>query len=331
MLERLPNLYLVGVAKSATTALWHQLKEHPQINGGCVKEPHVLSSTRDRAQARKLYEKFYGTTVCERYMLDASVLYGFRHRVPHIPYVLKELSPEARILFVLREPFERLLSHFRYRVTLQRSSADLFRGVADPYEGYLANSSYPYLLKPFLELFGRRRVMVVTTEEFCQNPGSVLQLIYSWLDLDWQGHEAPGPRRQFETPATTMAFNDERFFGRAFLRLRNQTTLRSAIPPALKRFARKRVSYREVHFAEDAVYQSQAHELHCYLRPLFQRWNCELEQLLDQPFTGWGQESYSLRYQGVLSRKRVWVPKVLRADLRWLDSFHREGAERLSC
>ena len=39
----LPNFLIIGAAKAGTTALYFQLKQHPQVYLSPVKEPHFFS------------------------------------------------------------------------------------------------------------------------------------------------------------------------------------------------------------------------------------------------------------------------------------------------
>ena len=42
-IEKLPNFFIVGAAKSGTTSLYHHLCQHPDIFMSPVKEPHYFS------------------------------------------------------------------------------------------------------------------------------------------------------------------------------------------------------------------------------------------------------------------------------------------------
>src|SRR6478735_3161381 len=47
-MSQLPNLFIVGAAKSGTTSLYHYLSQHKDIYMCQVKEPHFFSVTKNK-------------------------------------------------------------------------------------------------------------------------------------------------------------------------------------------------------------------------------------------------------------------------------------------
>ena len=106
-----PNLFLVGAAKSGTTALARMLAEHPRVFLPQIKEPSWWSSDYARGQstARLVeqadYDQLYAPADAadHDYALDASTSYLMSDVA--IP-AIAAWAPEAKFIVVLRDPTE---------------------------------------------------------------------------------------------------------------------------------------------------------------------------------------------------------------------------------
>lgn len=114
-----PNLFIIGVAKGGTTALANFLAGHPSIYMAETKEPNYFSA--ESLQKRKLY---YGNTYLnsEQSYLDlfkngesckwrgeASVSY---FQFAETASKIKQYSPNAKLILLLRNPIKRAISHY---------------------------------------------------------------------------------------------------------------------------------------------------------------------------------------------------------------------------
>ena len=97
---------IVGAPRSGTTTLWRQLARHPEIAPSRIKELNFLTD-----------ENIIGTDYDNHFeagglaTLEASPVY-FREHSEIAPRLAKRF-PEARLIFILREPAARLLAGFR--------------------------------------------------------------------------------------------------------------------------------------------------------------------------------------------------------------------------
>ena len=85
----LPNLLIVGAAKSGTTSLHNYLKQHPQIYMSDHKEPHFLINSeigKDRIHKAILklkdYKEMFKTQKHYLYKGESSVMYLAYHNIP---------------------------------------------------------------------------------------------------------------------------------------------------------------------------------------------------------------------------------------------------------
>lgn len=177
-----PNLFIVGAAKAGTTSLYEYLRGHPDVFFPSIKEPHFFTEVRPAPEHRYAQRRF--VTRREEYLAlyegakgkalrgDASPSYLW---CPAAPARIAQVSPEARIVVLLRDPIERAYSHYLMEF---REGADhgtfaeaLARDQARPEKGwavshlYLELGFYATQLARYFEHFPRAQVFVLELEE----------------------------------------------------------------------------------------------------------------------------------------------------------------------
>ncbi len=156
-----PDIALVGSARSGTSFLAAALSEHPQVDAGAVKEPNYFSRELERGEG--WYDDLFGPRTAGRRRLDASMSYTFRH-FPEALTRLAEASPDALVVYVVRHPFDRLVSHFQLHRDYfhNDASATLGEALAGPSGHiYLGAGDYDHWLTTIDALFPRERVLVI--------------------------------------------------------------------------------------------------------------------------------------------------------------------------
>jgi hypothetical protein len=89
--------------------------------------------------------------------------------------------PDARLIYVVRHPVERLRSHYRHEVQRRREARSLLDALGQPENTYLEHSSYYFCLRPYIERFPREHIVVVRFDDLVSPPApgwsSVLRLL----------------------------------------------------------------------------------------------------------------------------------------------------------
>jgi len=199
MTKRLNQRYLLigGAPKSGTTSLFRYLSDHPAICPANRKETYFFA------------REFDYNNICTEEQTAAAFAGYFSHcqanhrwRLEATPYTMygdgaaekiATLLPNTTMLFVLRDPVERLISN--YFMQRQRQVPHVAR---KPLELYLAEQfemrdrvpnnlligRYSKYLTPFLETLGREKVIILFFEELIAAPGDVLGSLTRRLDVD---------------------------------------------------------------------------------------------------------------------------------------------------
>lgn len=200
---RIPNLFLVGVQRSATTALWTYLGQHPEIFMA-PKELHyfgrdlgVHPEKVNRGERPDLtqYLAYFDKASDERYRGDASVGYLYSATAAA---EIHEFSPEAKIVASFRNPVDMVYSLYSLlKFQGAEKSPSLADALADTGPRWAFTSwpfrwaftyrevvNYAVQLQRFLDAFGPERVHVVIYEDFVADPAATYGKVLRFLNVD---------------------------------------------------------------------------------------------------------------------------------------------------
>ncbi len=189
----LPTFFIIGAAKAGTSSLHHYLGQHEEIQMSAIKEPNFFSSSANGipfpigkvVSDRDEYEALFDPRFAVRG--EASVGYSNHPRRSGVPAAIHELVPEAKFVYLVRDPVARTVSQYRYRVAMEgerRSIEEALSDLSDPYCVYLCPSLYAMQLDLYLERFSRDRVLVVDQADLLAERASTLAEIFDFLGVD---------------------------------------------------------------------------------------------------------------------------------------------------
>lgn len=173
------HVIIIGAMKCGTTSLYSYLAQHPELCECKTKEPEYFSRHQKHGTQEKKYEElwdFKGTV--HRYVLEGSTGYTKYPADKNIPKRIYEYGIRPRFLYILRDPFERIESHYndnRFNPGWNKSLLD---------EHLINTSNYYMQLQRFREYFPRDRFLLLDFCELKTSPESVLHRVYSFLELD---------------------------------------------------------------------------------------------------------------------------------------------------
>ena len=218
----LPNFFLVGAPKSGTTALYQYLAQHPAIHMSPIKEPTFfapevveLGSESRRAFERdapalqdyldgpmrekrdggivlewEQYLKLFKHARAEVAIGEASVSYLGSLGAAQ---AIHDRVPDARILMMLRDPADRLFSHYASAYGLGITDRTFLEWIEDervqeigrrPPWGPIWAGRYGIHLHRYLKVFPAHQIHVDLYDEFISAPGQTLAGILTFLGVD---------------------------------------------------------------------------------------------------------------------------------------------------
>ena len=180
---QLPTFFVIGAAKAGTTSLFHYLDQHPDLYLTPQKELHYFCDP-DCRQWESLYREEFVTEAGVRG--EASTLYTRSPAIPGVPGRMAALVPDARLVYLVRDPVERALASWReerFHVTERRSAAEAFAYPEDPHNPYVAASCYAQQLENYLEHFAEEQVLVLDQRELATDGQRVVDRVVDFLGL----------------------------------------------------------------------------------------------------------------------------------------------------
>lgn len=199
---RLPNLYIAGFRKCGTTTLCDWLGQHADIAAPTPKEPNVfafddinvnsftfhgaknrwweadfdLNYVKELKRYNKVFEKFTNESI--RY--DGTPTYINSLKALER---IKNYTPDAKFIIMLRHPFKRAISDFKFSVRQRRARYPINGHIKYENSTVLSDSFYLNYLKNLYELFDKENILVLTLEEMIYSPSKFKNEIITFLNI----------------------------------------------------------------------------------------------------------------------------------------------------
>jgi hypothetical protein len=163
---RLPDFVIVGMMKSGTTTLYRWLAQQPEGAAAKKKEIHFFSRYWDRGLP--WYGSYFEHVPEGRVVGEASTTYTRPEFDQVAAARMASCLPHVKLVCLLRDPIERLRSHYRHDLRKGRTRAAFLDAVAEPGNPYVALSLYHRRLEPYVQAFGREQLRVVRLEDLVE-------------------------------------------------------------------------------------------------------------------------------------------------------------------
>jgi len=188
------NLVIPGFPKSGTSSFHEYLAQHSDICMSRPKERHHFSRSDRWAEGSGAHNEIFKHAVGgEQYFGESSTTYCIW---PAAAERIVANLKRPKIVFLMRQPVERTLSHYRWMYRLGLESRPLRKAlladgdrfhpdhdVLGNYKGYLAFSRYADHLPLWEELVPSQNVLLVSTSKLAASPNDVLARVHEFLRL----------------------------------------------------------------------------------------------------------------------------------------------------
>jgi Sulfotransferase domain len=193
----LPTFLIIGAPKAGSTSLFRYVTAHPEVFGPSKKEldffvsrtPHRPGPGGNWSRGVGWYEEFFagGANVPARG--EASPKYSMHPHFPDAPSRIASVVPDARLVYVVRNPIRRMVSHYVHRSRYGHETRSLESALSDSTSEYVMGSRYAYQLEQYREYFPPNQLHVVIMERMADNPAQVLARVFAFLGVDsqWTG------------------------------------------------------------------------------------------------------------------------------------------------
>lgn len=182
----LPNFLIIGAMRCATGWISQCLREHPEIY---VARARVGAGTRFFSRHYKKGLDWWEQTFYSGYKGEKAVGEKSEDYMsdPKVPQRIATSLPQAKLICCLRDPIERMYSHYIMLRTRKRdriAPGTTFLQAATPDSDLVQRSLYFKQIKRFLEVFPQENLLIKIYEDKDIDPVGFIQDIYEFLDVD---------------------------------------------------------------------------------------------------------------------------------------------------
>jgi hypothetical protein len=150
-----------------------------------IKEPTFFSENGEGKWDRGLdwYEDLFNRWDGESAVGEASTSYTKAPVYGDAPEKIHEVIPDARLIYILRDPISQIVSHYRHMVYFYGLTTSLDDAIMQ--SDFLVNvASYAYQLKNYLKYFPKEKILVVQFEKYVEEPIDGCKQILYFLKVD---------------------------------------------------------------------------------------------------------------------------------------------------
>ncbi|MGH2760306.1 MAG: sulfotransferase family protein [Actinomycetota bacterium] len=164
--DLLPDFLIIGRPKCGSTSVARWLAEQPDICFCSVKEPRFFHQDDAWELGLDWYRSLFAHAQPGQLLGEATVGYTNPHVAQRTAGRIAEVLPAARLIYLVRDPIERIRSEFRHRRSFRTEPSETLLGALDrPDSDYAARTRYFDCLAPYIARFPREQILVVRMED----------------------------------------------------------------------------------------------------------------------------------------------------------------------
>ncbi len=199
---RRPDFFIVGAPKCGTTAMIDYLKQHPEVFVPDRKELDFFGRDlvfKGHRLTEEEYLGFFSRATAEKRAGEGSVWYLHSKTAA---LEIKDFSPNARIIIMLRNPLDMMYSFHSQRLyngnedienfsaaldaeAERRRGSRLPKGASDVFGWcYREVATYTKQVQRYFNAFGKEDVRVIIYDDFAKDAGLAYRETCQFLDID---------------------------------------------------------------------------------------------------------------------------------------------------
>ena len=166
--------------KCATSSLHEQLNQQPGIFMSELKEPNFFSNDEEYNKGSEWYLSHFEEANINDLIGESSTHYTKLPTYPHTIERLQKYLPDAKFIYVMRHPINRLVSQYIHEWSQRVISVGINESI-DPHPELLEYSLYTKQLQPYFDTFGQERVLPIFFERMLTTPQTELERICRFI------------------------------------------------------------------------------------------------------------------------------------------------------
>lgn len=190
-------VFVCGVQKGGTTSLHAHFCEHPELSAGARKELHFFDKEKrnwTKTEYRKLHEAFPADDG-EKLRFDITPIYGYW---PSAIERIKAYNPEAKLIYLFRDPFERAWSQYGMEFARKKETLTFAEAIREGRQrlkeiaplapkqriySYVERGFYGAQVHRALANFPREQLLFLKSDEFAADYKGTLAKVSAFLGI----------------------------------------------------------------------------------------------------------------------------------------------------
>ena len=187
-----PDFFIIGAMKAGTTTLYRYLQQYEDVGMSRIKETDFFVAEKNFDLGDTWYKSQFDLN---RPLLgEASPNYTKHDVFPGVPARIARAAPNARFIFLARDPVDRFVSQYRHSWLHGHMRAQP-QGLltSDTGRHMIECSRYGVQIAQYLTQFDRAQFLFLDFDVLCTRPQDTLNQVAGFLDLPHRSitHEAP--------------------------------------------------------------------------------------------------------------------------------------------
>jgi hypothetical protein len=178
----LPNLVIIGAQKCGTSGLHYYLGLHPEVSMSEPKELNFFIAERNWPRGLEWYSRHFDPAA--RVRGESSPNYTAFPQHMGVPERMAGLVGDAKLIYLVRDPLERIAAHWVHNYAKRREKGDLRATLLHPNTSYVARSRYFSQLQRFLEHFSDEQILVIENHDLREKRAETLRRVFEFAGVD---------------------------------------------------------------------------------------------------------------------------------------------------
>ena len=175
-----PDFFVIGAMKAGTTTLNRYLEQRADTGVPRIKETDFFVKEAQAGLGWEWYKaQFDHTRTC---LGEVSPNYTKYDIFPGVPERIRDAAPEAKLIFIARDPVARFASHYRHSWLhghMRVAPEDLLGSANGRH--MIECSRYTVQLEKYLDCFDRSQLLIVDFDTLCETPQIVVDEVAAFL------------------------------------------------------------------------------------------------------------------------------------------------------
>jgi Sulfotransferase domain len=183
-LRGLPTFLVIGTMKAGTTSLYQYLRAHPNVFMPAIKELNYFVDGLNWRRGLQWYRAQFARAPTTAFALgEVSPSYTMHPLHGGVPRRIAQQLPNVRLIYVLRDPVDRIRSHFQHNVTTQTERNPTEKVVLEN-PVYVDCSRYALQIEQYLDYFSPEQMMIVASDNLQADRKATMRRVFDFLGVD---------------------------------------------------------------------------------------------------------------------------------------------------